>query len=307
MAAQRSIFLVAVLSAIPLTGLQAQTAPQASFASRTTPGSAEQLAQWLDVLQNHPSAQTRALAAQQLVPYGGMEEVTSALQQAMRDLQPQVRRAAAHALDRIAENAAIQQANARTTAPEPLMDLSFRPAPTTPNGMTLLDNEPKGVIEPAGFANLDARQSSQVSQIPDVSTVPSPTPSQAPILKAAEPKPAPAVARIPVAAPAIKTEVPKPKKVENQTAPEQTAKESFSLYRVPRTPEGRKAMGQRLLAEARQALNGGDISKAEEILYQLKELAIEFGGYEDNPTKLQADIARSRPYSDLLYPDLRGK
>jgi soluble cytochrome b562 len=188
--------------------------------------------------------------------------------------------------------------------------------------MSLRDAATSQVVEPAGYAigtTPPVQQAAAVAPTPAVpktdvitrtaAVSPAPkAPSAAEVAqavaivsKAAEVVPATTVSQ----APAVSEVKPKAAPPTSDDIPAITSSDEFGIYRIPRTVEGRKELSRKLLAEARQHLAGGKIEAAQKIVYQLKELAVEYGAFEDNPTKLQADISKSRTFSDVLYQDLK--
>lgn len=74
------------------------------------------------------------------------------------------------------------------------------------------------------------------------------------------------------------------------------------LEEVPADPAARRTMAKKMLSDARAALSSGDLELADGLLYQLRELAVDFGRLGDNLTSLERDIdvARRKRLGQLL-------
>lgn len=292
------LFLVAAFSFQPATGQEyAEPAPA--------------VARWLQALRQHPSSEMRATAAYRLAPAGQRPEVAAALQWAMlRDPDPQVRQVCRRVLNRtgapvVTPASATQTPHSPTSSartqvfdqaaysvweaggphrkpePLPLMDMSFRPNPALPDGV-----RPDQLVEPAGHTTAEVQPPATTATA--VVTTPLPQPVT----------PASIIDAQPANVPNKTVEPAEPAKSESVSS-------EFSLYIIPRSVEGRRELAQRLLAEGRNALEEGDISTAEKVVYQLRELALEYGPFEDNPDQLQLEISRSRSFGDLLYREIK--
>ena len=78
---------------------------------------------------------------------------------------------------------------------------------------------------------------------------------------------------------------------------------ALPLEQVPRDPQARKEMADRMLAEARRMLEAGRLDDAEAIVYQVSELAVDYGRFEEKPSDLLREIAKARHrQSGSLFP-----
>lgn len=63
---------------------------------------------------------------------------------------------------------------------------------------------------------------------------------------------------------------------------------------IPRDEEGRKKMAKEMLDKARNFVEAGQISEAESVLYQVRELAVKYGRFQYSPESLEKDIIKAR-------------
>ena len=69
-----------------------------------------------------------------------------------------------------------------------------------------------------------------------------------------------------------------------------------------RTPKARA-----LLAQARKAIDAGDLAKARQLIDQARALKPDLQWYEDNPDKLQAELARADARTIRRRPSVKTR
>lgn len=68
----------------------------------------------------------------------------------------------------------------------------------------------------------------------------------------------------------------------------------MAIDSIPRDEEGRKKMAKEMLDKARKFVEAGQISEAESVLYQVRELAVKYGRFQYSPESLEKDIIKAR-------------